>query len=75
QIEETLKAEGFTGTRLLLTEGKARPSLFRRVTAANNLHADLQLSIHHDSVPNKMLEDWEFEGKKSHFSDRFSGYS
>jgi N-acetylmuramoyl-L-alanine amidase len=22
-----------------------------------------------------LLEDWEFEGKKSHFSDRFSGYS
>lgn len=22
-----------------------------------------------------MLEDWEFEGKKRHFSDRFSGYS
>jgi N-acetylmuramoyl-L-alanine amidase len=26
-------------------------------------------------VPNKFLENWEFEGKKSHFSDRFSGYS
>ena len=25
--------------------------------------------------PNKLLENWEFEGKKSHFSDRFSGYS
>jgi len=22
-----------------------------------------------------MLEEWEFNGKKSHFSDRFSGYS
>jgi len=75
RIEEKLKAEGFAGTRLLLTEGKARPSLFRRVAAANNLQANLFLSIHHDSVPNKLLEDWEFEGKKSHFSDRFSGYS
>lgn len=75
RIEEKLKAEGFAETRLLLTEGKARPSLIRRVAAANNLHADLFLSIHHDSVPNKFLEDWEFEGKKSHFSDRFSGYS
>ncbi|MGY4475087.1 N-acetylmuramoyl-L-alanine amidase [Bradyrhizobium sp. USDA 3364] len=75
QIEEKLKSDGFAETRLLLTEGKARPSLFKRVAAANNLHADLLLSIHHDSVPNKMLEDWEFEGKKSHFSDRFSGYS
>jgi len=75
RIEEKLKAEGFAETRLLLTEGKARPSLVKRVAAANNLRADLFLSIHHDAVPNKLLEDWEFEGKKSHFSDRFSGYS
>ena len=75
QIEEKLKAEGFAGTRLLLTEGKARRSLVKRVDAANDLRADLFLSIHHDSVPNKFLEDWEFEGKKRRFSDRFSGYS
>jgi N-acetylmuramoyl-L-alanine amidase len=75
RIEEKLKAEGFAETRLLLTEGKAKPSLAKRVAAANGLHANLFLSIHHDSVPNSLLEDWEFEGKKSHFSDRFSGYS
>jgi N-acetylmuramoyl-L-alanine amidase len=70
-----LKAEGFAETRLLLTEGKAKASLVKRVAAANNLHANLFLSIHHDSVPDSFLEKWEFEGKKSHFSDRFSGYS
>jgi N-acetylmuramoyl-L-alanine amidase len=75
RIEEKLKAEGFAQTKLLLTEGKARRSLVKRVAAANSLPADLLLSIHHDSVPNKFLEDWEFEGRKSHFSDRFSGYS
>jgi N-acetylmuramoyl-L-alanine amidase len=75
RIEEKLKAEGFPATKLLVTEGKARPSLVKRVAAANDMHADLFLSIHHDSVPNKLLEEWEFEGKKSHFSDRFSGYS
>ena len=75
RIEEKLKAEGFTETRLLLTEGKARPSLVKRVAKANNLQANLFLSIHHDSVPDKFLEEWEFEGKKSYFSDRFSGYS
>ena len=75
RIEEKLKADGFAETRLLLTEGKARPSLVKRVAAANDLHADLFLSIHHDSVPDSFLENWEFEGKKSHFSDRFSGYS
>src|SRR6202165_5182705 len=75
RIEEKLKSEGFTETRLLLTEGKARPSLVKRVAAANDLHANLFLSIRHDSVPNSLLENWECEGKKSHFSDRFSGYS
>jgi N-acetylmuramoyl-L-alanine amidase len=75
RIEEKLKAEGFGETKLLVTEGKARSSLVRRVAAASNLGANLFLSIHHDSVPDKFLENWEFEGKKSHFSDRFSGYS
>ena len=37
RIEEKLKAEGFAETRLLVTEGKARPSLVKRVAAANNL--------------------------------------
>ena len=75
RIEEKLKAEGFAETKLLVTEGKARPSLVKRVAAANNLQANFFLSIHHDSVPNSFLENWEFEGKKRHFSDRFSGYS
>jgi N-acetylmuramoyl-L-alanine amidase len=75
RIEEKLKADGFAETRLLLTEGKARSSLVKRVAAANNLPANLFLSIHHDAVPNSFLENWEFGGKKSHFSDRFSGYS
>lgn len=74
QIVDGLKAEGFAQAKLLVTEGKARPSLFKRVAAANNLHADLFLSVHHDSVPDKMLEDWEYDGKKSHFNDLYSGY-
>ena len=75
RIVEKLKTEGFIKTRLLVTEGKARPSLFKRVAAANEWEANLFLSIHHDSVPNSMLEEWDYDGKKSHFSDRFSGYS
>ena len=74
KVVEGMKSEGFALAKLLVTEGKARPSLATRVNAANKLRADLFLSIHHDSVPDKMMENWEFEGKKSHFSDRFSGY-
>jgi N-acetylmuramoyl-L-alanine amidase len=74
-LATTLRSQGFRETRLLVTEGKARASLFRRVAAANSARADLVLSIHHDSVPDKMLEEWEFDGSRSWFSDRFSGYS
>jgi N-acetylmuramoyl-L-alanine amidase len=74
-IGERLKSAGFAATRVLVTDGKARPSLFKRVATANAAHADFVLSIHHDSVPDKLLEEWEFEGAKSFFSDRFSGHS
>ncbi|MET4065739.1 N-acetylmuramoyl-L-alanine amidase [Bradyrhizobium sp. S3.2.6] len=74
-IGERLTSAGFAATRVLVTEGKARASLLKRVGTANAAHADLFLSIHHDSVPDKMLEEWEFEGASSHFSDRFSGHS
>ena len=70
-----LKSAGFATTRVLVTDGKARASLLKRVGTANDAHADFFLSIHHDSVPDKMLETWEFDGAKSYFSDRFSGHS
>jgi N-acetylmuramoyl-L-alanine amidase len=75
RIEEKLKSEGFVETSLLVTEGKAKPSLWKRVAAANRSRAKLLLSIHHDSVPDSFLEEWDFEGTKSRFSDRFTGYS
>ena len=74
-ITAKLKSEGFAETRLLVTDGKARPSLFKRISAANEVRTDLFLSVHHDSVPDKLLETWEFDGAKSYFSDRFSGHS
>jgi N-acetylmuramoyl-L-alanine amidase len=45
------------------------------VATANKSNADLFLSIHHDSVPDKFMENWEFDGKKSKFSDQFGGWS
>ncbi len=75
QIEQSLIEDGFNKTVLLVTAGRARPSLFDRAAKANGLSANLLVSIHHDSVPDSLLENWEFEGKESHFSDRFTGHS
>jgi N-acetylmuramoyl-L-alanine amidase len=74
-IEQGLMEDGFTRTVLLVTHGPKAPSLIKRVTVANHLSANLFLSIHHDSVPDSFLEEWEYEGQPSHFSDRFKGHS
>jgi N-acetylmuramoyl-L-alanine amidase len=74
-IHRSLIDAGFKKTILLVTDGKARPSLAKRVNAANRSSADLFLSIHHDSVPTKFLEKWEFEGQELVYSDRFKGHS
>jgi N-acetylmuramoyl-L-alanine amidase len=74
-IERQLIEAGFAKTVLLITEGPTLPGLARRVARANQSHADLLLSIHHDSVPDSFLENWEYDGKPQHFCDRFKGHS
>jgi N-acetylmuramoyl-L-alanine amidase len=75
QIERKLFDAGFGKTLLLITGGLAIPGLVQRVAAANKSAANLFLSIHHDSVPDAFLENWEFDGKPYHFSDRYKGHS
>lgn len=75
RIEQQLLGSGFERTVLLVTDGPAREGLFQRVARANHLSPDLLLSIHHDSVPDKFLAKWEFEGEERSFSDRFKGHS
>ena len=74
-IEQKLLHAGFAKTILLVTDGPARKSLFKRVARANAASADLFLSIHHDSVPDSFLEAWDYQGEGHHFSDRFKGHS
>lgn len=75
QVEKKLLERGFGKTVLLITSGKAMPSLVKRVAAANALPADLFVSIHHDSVPEIFKEKWEHDGREILFSDRFNGHS
>jgi N-acetylmuramoyl-L-alanine amidase len=75
EIEQALIRKGFGRTVLLITAAPPRGGLFQRAERANNLAADLFLSIHHDSVPNAFLEKWEYEGEEYGFSDRFKGHS
>jgi len=73
--EQKLIEAGFEKSVLLVTAAPPRPSLFERAAYANRISADLFLSIHHDSVPDRFLEKWEYEGEQRSFSDRFPGHS
>jgi N-acetylmuramoyl-L-alanine amidase len=74
-IDQALLDAGFAKTVLMVTEGRANRSLHARVARANDLSANLLLSIHHDSVPDRFIERWEYNGKRQAFSDRFKGHS
>ena len=75
QIVQALLDQGFAKTTLLITTDPKRSGLLQRTDRANKMGADLFLSIHHDSVPKKFIEKWEYEGAKRVFSDRFPGHS
>ena len=74
-IEKRLVDAGFARTALLVTNGPALQSLARRVARANAARGDLLLSIHHDSVPDRLLEKWEYNSEPRSYSDRFKGHS
>jgi N-acetylmuramoyl-L-alanine amidase len=74
-IQQRLIKDGFSKTVVLITGGRARPGLAKRVARATEMKADLFLSIHHDSVPEKFKEKWTYEGKEILYCDRFTGHS
>jgi len=75
QIDQALLEAGFAKTVLMVTAGPGIRSIHARVTRANELSANLLLSIHHDSVPDRFLEKWYYNDKPETFSDRFKGHS
>jgi N-acetylmuramoyl-L-alanine amidase len=74
-IKQALVEAGFDKTVRMITTRAPYSGLFERATRANGAHADLFISIHHDSVPDHLIETWQFDGKENHYSDRFSGYA
>jgi N-acetylmuramoyl-L-alanine amidase len=69
-----LQSLGFTRSFVINPEG-AEISLAHRSAEANEHKADLFLAIHHDSVKDKYLKNWEVKGKTQKYCDDFHGYS
>jgi N-acetylmuramoyl-L-alanine amidase len=74
-IQKDLISAGFSKITLQIITDHRHRALFQRAKKANKIPADLFLSIHHDSVPDSLLEKWEHEGEERGFSDRFKGHS
>jgi len=74
-VERKLVDMGFSRTVLLVTKGATRKGLAERVSRANASKADVFLSIHHDSVPDRLEKNWEFEGVRRHYNDDYPGHS
>jgi N-acetylmuramoyl-L-alanine amidase len=66
---------GFAKTVLLITGTAPPKGLFERAFRANNMAADLFIAIHHDSVPDYLLQTWQYDGKDEYFNDSFPGYA
>ena len=74
-VKQALVDAGFDKTVRLITATAPWLGLVERATRANDMHADLFISIHHDSVPDYLIESWQYGGQENHFSDRFTGYA
>ena len=74
-IRHALLDAGFDKTVRLITTTAHVRGLLERATRANEMHADLFIAVHHNSVPENLIEKWEYQGEERKFSDRFTGYS
>lgn len=73
--ELTKISASWPNLKLLLLGESDRQSLIGRVRAAERIDAQVFVSIHHDSVNDKYLQSWTFNGKSLAYADIFRGYS
>jgi len=74
-VKQSLVDAGFDKTVLLITSKAPFLGLFERAIRANAMGANLFISLHHDSVPDDLLQTWQYEGQDHHFNDNYPGYA
>ena len=72
KLQQRLQQKGFDS--FILTAGNLEMGLKSRASLAR-IHADLLISIHHDSVQPQYLKTWVYHQQEQQYSDDFQGYS
>src|SRR6516225_3687667 len=68
RVLEELVNTGFISTQMIVTSGSnTHESRLQRSKRANDLGADLFISVHHDGVKNETLMPWQYNGKTHWF--------
>ncbi len=75
RIKEELAKAGYSSAFLMVTQANGNRGLFQRVQRASSMKADIFISIHHDSVADRYLERWTYEGEEQYYSDRSKGFT
>ena len=74
-VKQALLDAGFAKTVLLITSAAPPLGLVERAVRANKMRADLFIAIHHDSVPDDLLQTWTYDGQQYHYNDSYPGYA
>src|SRR5215510_11482147 len=76
RVLEELVNTGFVSSQMIVTSGSnTHASRVQRSKRANDLDADLFISVHHDGVKNETLMPWQYNGRTHRFLDKFEGFS
>ena len=75
RVRDELLSAGFSSTFLMVTAQNGHAGLNQRAERANGMNADIFISIHHDSVRDKYLNPWLYEGEQHSFFDDSKGFS
>jgi N-acetylmuramoyl-L-alanine amidase len=74
-IDKALVDAGFDKTVLMITATAPWRGLVERAARANTMHADLFIAIHHDSVPDNLMQNWNYDGQPQQYNDDYPGYA
>jgi N-acetylmuramoyl-L-alanine amidase len=69
-----LRREGYKKAFLINPDG-SEMGFDKRISIAKKSHADLIVSIHHDSVQPHYLLEWHYDNKRLSYSDKYRGFS